>query len=119
MNGIWIIVIILFALSAALLIASFFKTDSSNQFQEEVEEMSLDILRDIQLLKDRVTVLEKELNVEAPEEDLSERVLDLTKNQIVKLYTRGLTVPEIAERLSMADSTVQSIIDGYIAEGMA
>lgn len=118
MDGIWIIVILLFAASVALLIASFFKKDSSNQLQEEVEELSLDMLHDIHIMKQRVAFLEQKMDIEPPEENKKERVLDITKKQVIKLYTRGVTVEEISSELKLQESTVQAIIDEYITEGM-
>lgn len=117
-NGIWIIVVLLLAAAVGLLIASFFKKDSGNQLQEEVEELSLDMLHDIHIMKQRVSYLEREMGFKSPQEVTEERVLGITKNQVVKLYTRGLTVDQIAAELKLNSETAQAIIDAYISEGL-
>ncbi|MBD8069147.1 hypothetical protein [Bacillus sp. PS06] len=51
----------LLALSIVLLLLSFFKRDSINELQEQVEELSMSHIQETYQLKKKISVLEEEL----------------------------------------------------------
>lgn len=113
----WIIAIIFFVISAGLLIYSFFIEDNTADIQEEIEEITLDMFQDMTHIRERLDLIEAQLNIEAADRPIVDRVTSITENQVVKLYTRGKTSEEIAEDLGLSVDVVTTIINDYISDG--
>lgn len=114
----WIVAILLFLISAGLLIFSFTKSNPESDEDKHLEEVSLDILENIYFLKKRVSTLEDKLEVVPNEGQLSDRVTDITQKHILTLFTRGLSAEKISDQLRISEVSVQHIIDTYISEGI-
>lgn len=113
----WIIAIIFFVISAALLIYSFFIEDNTADIQEEVEEITLDMFQDMTHIRERLDLIEENLNIDASDRPIKDRVTNITENQVIKLYTRGRSSEEIAEDIGLPVDVVNTIINGYISDG--
>lgn len=112
----WIIVIILLACAIILLGASFFiKEKPDEALLTQVAEWSLPLTKELQDVKERLTVLEKGAGME---KDVTERPLkkvnDLIKRQVISLYEKGLTYDAISEQLGLPETTVQLLVDNHL-----
>ncbi len=114
----WIIAIVFFVISAGLLIYSFFIEDNTADIQEEVEEITLNMFRDMTHIRKRLALIEDKLNIDhAADRPMNDRITTITENQIIKLYTRGRNYEGIAEDVGVPVETVTAIINNYISEG--
>lgn len=111
----WPIVIILFALSIILLLVSFFVKEDDAGVITEVADFTLQMTEEMHILKTRVTQLEKALgNTEAEDNPIViKKLSDVTKQQVLKLYEKGKTFDEIAEQLTLPETTVELVIDNH------
>lgn len=112
----WIIVIILFIAAIALIAWSFYKQDTGEKIQEEFEELSLQWLQEVNHLKERVVVLETELDVLSDELPKTDKVHEVVKNNIITLYTQGVSTEDISRQTRISEMTVKAIIDDYVLE---
>lgn len=134
---IWILVIALLAIAIVLLIASIYAKDNQN-IENQFEEFQIQQSRELYNIKTRVAEIEKELKEPAPlaygsgqnysngsaidEEKLvdeveavdSAEVSELTKEEVIRLYSQGFTMQEIASDVALNINTVQTIVDDYI-----
>lgn len=113
----WIIAIIFFVISAALLIYSFFIEDDTAGIQEEVEEITLDVYQDMSHIRERLDIIEEQLNINTADRPIKDRVTNITENQIIKLYTRGKSSEGIAEDVGLPADVIISVINDHISEG--
>lgn len=111
---VWMIVIILLIISVALIVWSFYKKDNGEKVKEEFEELSLQLMQDIYHLKNRVAILENELNITTEETLTSMKIHDVLKNHVVTLYTQGVSLENIASQTQLPVATVQVVVDEYI-----
>lgn len=111
---IWWIVIILLIISVALIVWSFYKKDNGEKVKEEFEELSLQLMQDIYHLKNRVAILENELNITTEETLTSMKIHDVLKNHVVTLYTQGVSLENIASQTQLPVATVQVVVDEYV-----
>ncbi|MFC6464446.1 helix-turn-helix domain-containing protein [Marinilactibacillus sp. GCM10026970] len=114
----WIIIGILFGISAILLVVSFLKKEEKDRTYKELEDVSLNLVQIIYGLNKRVKTLEKELKIENPEQTFPDRVTNMTQTHILTLFTQGLSAKEISEHLHVSEASVQHTIDAYIADGI-
>jgi len=114
----WILVIVLLAVAVGLFVASYFVKDPADQAQEEFEELSLNLLQDLHMMKKRLEVMEQEMEIESAEDVHNGRVMDITKRHVLTLYTKGISPEEIVEQIKIPQAAVHDIIDEYIAEGL-
>lgn len=134
---IWIIVIALLAIAIVLLIASIYAKDDQ-KIENQLEEFQIQQSRELYNIKTRVAEIEQELKEPAPlvygndqnypnetvvdEEQLVEEVdmvdttevSELTKEEVIRLYSQGFTMQEIAADVALNVKTVQTIVDDYI-----
>ncbi|MGX7099213.1 hypothetical protein HMPREF2811_02325 [Globicatella sp. HMSC072A10] len=134
---IWILVIALLAIAIVLLIASIYAKDDQN-IENQLEEFQIQQSRELYNIKTRVAEIEQELKEPAPlvydsdqnypnetvtdEEQLVEEVevvdtteiSELTKEEVIRLYSQGFTMQEIATDVALNVKTVQTIVDDYI-----
>ena len=134
---IWILVIALLAIAIVLLIASIYAKDDQ-KIENQLEEFQIQQSRELYNIKTRVAEIEQELKEPAPlvygndqnypnetvvdEEQLVEEVdmvdttevSELTKEEVIRLYSQGFTMQEIAADVALNGKTVQTIVDDYI-----
>lgn len=134
---IWILVIALLAIAIVLLIASIYAKDDQ-KIENQLEEFQIQQSRELYNIKTRVAEIEQELKEPAPlvysndqnypnetvvdEEQLVEEVdmvdttevSELTKEEVIRLYSQGFTMQEIAADVALNVKTVQTIVDDYI-----
>lgn len=134
---IWILVIALLAIAIVLLIASIYAKDEQ-KIENQLEEFQIQQSRELYNIKTRVAEIEQELKEPAPlvygndqkypnetvvdEEQLVEEVdmvdttevSELTKEEVIRLYSQGFTMQEIAADVALNVKTVQTIVDDYI-----
>ncbi|MGY3814234.1 helix-turn-helix domain-containing protein [Globicatella sulfidifaciens] len=134
---IWILVIALLAIAIVLLIASIYAKDDQ-KIENQLEEFQIQQSRELYNIKTRVAEIEQELKEPAPlvygndqnypnetvvdEEQLVEEVdmvdttevSELSKEEVIRLYSQGFTMQEIAADVALNVKTVQTIVDDYI-----
>lgn len=123
---IWLLVAGLLIIAIALLVASFYVKEETNS--DVQEELQIRQSEEILLIKERLAEVESLINqslasfndgLEQVEEPLVEEVelseiSDLTKEEVIRLYSQGYTMQEIANDVALNIKTVQLIIDDYI-----
>lgn len=112
----WLIVIVLLAIAIVLLFISFFTKDKNNTMNAEITDFTLQMTNDLHSLKKRVSELENQSGVAPDEEEIQspKKINELTKQQTVRLYEQGKTFDEIAEQLTIPETTVQLIVDNHL-----
>lgn len=134
---IWILVIALLAIAIVLLIASIYAKDDQ-KIENQLEEFQIQQSRELYNIKTRVAEIQQELKEPAPlvygndqnypnetvvdEEQLVEEVdmvdttevSELSKEEVIRLYSQGFTMQEIAADVALNVKTVQTIVDDYI-----
>ena len=138
---VWVVVLALLALAVFFLFISLFLKDNHNE--EEIDELAeglLELNREVYSLKKKIQELEgttvykgpsveptyEEVRAaktapvseetEAVEEATAEesgRLHNVTKQQIITLFSHGNSVETISEQLNVPVSTVQLVIDNY------
>lgn len=138
---VWVVVLALLALAVFFLFISLFLKDNHNE--EEIDELAeglLELNREVYSLKKKIQELEgttvykgpsveptyEEVRTaktapvseetEAVEEATAEesgRLHNVTKQQIITLFSHGNSVETISEQLNVPVSTVQLVIDNY------
>ena len=115
------IFIILLIIAIFLFLLSFFFKDPYKQLREEIDQLSMQHLKEIYQIKKKLKVLEEELlisEVEMTQPILPERsspsekkaVHDIIKNQVWSLAQQGIPIKQIAEQSSLPIQVVQAII---------
>ncbi|MCR6110439.1 hypothetical protein HXA35_08875 [Bacillus sp. A301a_S52] len=106
----WII-IGLFSLSAILFLLSFFQKDSNKEIENQVENMSIQMMQEIYYLKKKIKVLEEEFLMDSHK--LSEQEVaaataskSLTRDDVLSLYEEGYSIAHIAD---MTNSHIDDI----------
>ena len=140
---VWVVVLALLALAVFFLFISLFLKDNQNEEEiDELAEGLLELNREVYSLKKKIQELEgttvykgpsveptyeevraaktAEVPVaeitEAVEETTAEesgRLHNVTKQQIITLFSHGNSVESISEQLNVPVSTVQLVIDNY------
>ena len=138
---VWVVVLALLALAVFFLFISLFLKDNHNE--EEIDELAeglLELNREVYSLKKKIQELEgttvykgpsveptyEEVRAAKPEPVAEEteaveeataeesgRLHNVTKQQIITLFSHGNSVESISEQLNVPVSTVQLVIDNY------
>lgn len=124
---IWVLVIILLVIALILLVASFYAKDNQ-KLNELINDLQVQQVQEIYQIKARLTEVENELRQPSvllygesqdseaafvEEVDASE-VSDLTREEVIRLYSQGFTMEEIGKDVVLHPVTVQKIVDDYI-----
>jgi len=106
-------IIILLAASAVLFILSFFRRDRIKELEQEVEQLSMNVLQENYQMKKRLKILEEELLVDGEVLVPSKPAVgvnEIIKNQVFSLYSQGLDTRQIARQSSLPLETVRRLI---------
>lgn len=119
----------LLILSFILFILSAFLKDPYKSIREEIDQLSIQQLQEIYLIKKKLKVLEEELLVSdeafqpsipvrsiAPSPEKKE-IHEIIKNQVWSLVQQGLTVDQIAVRSSLTPHEVEAILKEMLNRG--
>ncbi|MCW6663513.1 helix-turn-helix domain containing protein [Aerococcaceae bacterium NML190073] len=120
---IWILVVALLVIAILLFVLSVYAKDGET-VDEKLSEFSVQQSQELLALKTRLAELEKEQrdtkvavnnydNVVEPE-PVVENVSDLTREEVIRLYSQGYTMSEISAEMTLTIPTIQDIIDNYI-----
>ncbi|EUJ31759.1 hypothetical protein MFLO_08107 [Listeria floridensis FSL S10-1187] len=120
-----VVIIILLVAAIALFVLSFMQKGDNKQLETELEEVASQLMHENYELKKRVSALEKLMNPEngqttdLPAEteestDLSPKMKDLLKKQVITLYTTGIATDEIVEQIALPREEVEQIIEEYL-----
>lgn len=128
---IWILVLALLVIAIVLLIASFYAKDDT-KLEENIEELRIQQSEALLDINNRLNEVEHTLqdpasyllssepsdNYPEAQEVLEEielaEISDLTKEEVIRLYSQGFTMQEIARDVALNVNTVQLIVDDYI-----
>ncbi|MGD6832266.1 hypothetical protein ACQCT5_08885 [Sutcliffiella halmapala] len=118
--------ILLIAIAAGLIALSFFVGDKYSELQEEVEQLSLDVVQDKYKLERKIKVLEEELLIgaaplhtkkvqekKAAHQDVSQE--DVT----ISLFKKGYTASQISQFTSTSIEKVESVLQSAKLKGNA
>lgn len=128
---IWILVGILLVLAIVFFVMSIYAKDDS--IQAHLDEFSIQQAHEIAALKARIVELET-VHLDAQSltkdtvsttrystdeyvEDSSisvEEISDMTREEVIRLYSQGYTMSEIAHHVALRPETIQVIVDDYI-----
>lgn len=126
MNFLEYLMIGLLAFSLLLLIISAFLKDPYKKIREEIDQLSMQQIQDMYIVKKKLKVLEEELlvndiNFQRASSVRSSSISNekkeihvIIKNQVWSLVQQGLTVEQIARQSSLTPSEVESIISENI-----
>ncbi|MDO4432855.1 MAG: hypothetical protein Q4B80_06000 [Aerococcaceae bacterium] len=119
---IWILVVALLAISIVCFVLSMYAKNAN--VDEKLDEFSVQQSQELFALKTRIAELERnrrleETTVAAPAETVDEAfsldsVSDLTKEEVIRLYSQGYTMSEISTEMALSTQAIQLIIDDYI-----
>lgn len=128
---IWILVIALLVIAIILFVISMYSKDSNN-VEEQLSEFSVQQSQELYSIKSRISELERtqrqvvannnvdysseaeELSTAIEEEFLPESISDMTREDVIRLYSQGYTMHEIAHEVKVSPQVVQHVIDDYI-----
>lgn len=117
----------LLAFAMILLISSAFMKDPYKILREEMDQLSMQQIQDMYVVKKKLKVLEEELlvndidfqPVSAISKASSEKkeIHEIIKNQVWSLVQQGLTTDQIARQSSLTPEEVESIIAEKMRRG--
>lgn len=129
---IWILVIALLVIAIILFVISMYSKDSSN-VEEQLSEYTVQQSQELYTIKSRLSELERDqrqsisnpnddfdsttdetLDAAQGEEIYPEAVSDMTREEVIRLYSQGYTMHEIAHEVKLNPQVVQHVIDDYI-----
>lgn len=129
---IWILVIALLVIAIILFVISMSSKDSSN-VEEQLSEYTVQQSQELYTIKSRLSELEREqrqlvlsstdaydgtnddaTDLIVEEEYFPEAVSDMTREEVIRLYSQGYTMHEIAHEVKLNPQLVQHVIDDYI-----
>ncbi len=124
-----IIIISLVAVSLLLIVFSFFKKDRLTDLEKNVEDLSLQHIQDIYILKKKIKILEEELLIQDTElfsstnsnmhsSDNSIKVNEILQSQVLSLYQQGLSVEEIHTRSALSHEEIITILNNNQLRGI-
>lgn len=120
------ILISLFVFSILLFLVSLFLKDPYKEIREELDQLSMQQLQELYLIKKKLKVLEEELLVDDIElsPPLSQTgssdkkiVHDIIKNQVWSLAQQGTPIEQIAKLSSLSVQDVQGILMEFSFRG--
>ncbi|MED3571627.1 hypothetical protein ACTHQT_08970 [Cytobacillus praedii] len=118
----------LLAFALILLIISAFLKDPYKIIREEIDQLSMQQIQEMYVIKKKLKVLEEELLVgdEAFHPSSSSRqsfpsekkeIHEIIKNQVWSLAQQGLTVDQISRQSSLSPTEVETILSEMIERG--
>ena len=113
----WTLPIILLIIGLICIIASFFLGNSSSNYADELEKVSISLHQETNGLKKRLKAVEEELMIGVgPLPSMPVKTTKSTKpvheiivNQILSLHSQGYSISEIAKRSSLSNEEVISV----------
>lgn len=129
---IWILVIALLVIAIILFVMSMYSKDSGS-VEEQLSEFTVQQSQELYSIKSRISEIERgqrhvstvssddfhpasdERNVTTDEiESYSESISDMVREEVIRLYSQGYTMHEIAHEVKLNADVVQHVIDDYI-----
>ncbi|WP_417899599.1 hypothetical protein ABN702_04635 [Bacillus haimaensis] len=118
--------ILLIAIAAGLIALSFFVGDKYSELQEEVEQLSLDVVQDKYKLERKIKVLEEELLIGAAplhNKKVQEKKAvhhDVSQEDVtISLFKKGYTASQISQFTSTSIEKVESVLQTAKLKGNA
>ena len=129
----WILVCILLVVAIVLFALSIYVKDDN--VQDQLDEFTAQQSQELYAMKTRLAELEKAareqeaVKVEVPEQTGNHYVeaeaepalevnlydvSDLTREEVIRLYSQGYTMHEISHHVALSQEIIQSIVDDYI-----
>ena len=127
----WILVCILLVVAIVLFALSIYVKDDN--VQDQLDEFTAQQSQEFYAMKTRLAELEKAareqeaVKVEVPEQTGNHYVeaeaepalevndvSDLTREEVIRLYSQGYTMHEISHHVALSQEIIQSIVDDYI-----
>ena len=129
----WILVCILLVVAIVLFALSIYVKDDN--VQDKLDEFTAQQSQEFYAMKTRLAELEKAareqeaVKVEVPEQTGNhyveaeaepalevnlDDVSDLTREEVIRLYSQGYTMHEISHHVALSQEIIQSIVDDYI-----
>lgn len=129
----WILVCILLVVAIVLFALSIYVKDDN--VQDQLDEFTAQQSQEFYAMKTRLAELEKAareqeaVKVEVPEQTGNhyveaeaepalevnlDDVSDLTREEVIRLYSQGYTMHEISHHVALSQKIIQSIVDDYI-----
>ena len=129
----WILVCILLVVAIVLFALSIYVKDDN--VQDQLDEFTAQQSQEFYAMKTRLVELEKAareqeaVKVEVPEQTGNhyveaeaepalevnlDDVSDLTREEVIRLYSQGYTMHEISHHVALSQEIIQSIVDDYI-----
>ena len=129
----WILVCILLVVAIVLFALSIYVKDDN--VQDQLDEFTAQQSQEFYAMKTRLSELEKAareqevVKVEVPEQTGNhyveaeaepalevnlDDVSDLTREEVIRLYSQGYTMHEISHHVALSQEIIQSIVDDYI-----
>lgn len=130
---IWILVIALLVIAIILFVMSMYSKDSGN-VEEQLNEFTVQQSQELYSIKSRISEIERsqrhvrtdsaddyhrpavdEQSVHPDEiASYSESISDMVREEVIRLYSQGYTMHEIAHEVKLNADVVQHVIDDYI-----
>jgi hypothetical protein len=118
----------LLAFALILLVVSAFFKDPYKTLREEIDQLSMQQIQEMYVIKKKLKVLEEELLVGEETFNPSpimrpsfssekKEVHEIIKNQVWSLAQQGLTVEQISRQSSLAPNEVETILSEMIERG--
>ena len=112
----WILVCILLVVAIVLFALSIYVKDDN--VQDQLDEFTAQQSQEFYAMKTRLAELEKAAREQeavkpALEVNLDD-VSDLTREEVIRLYSQGYTMHEISHHVALSQEIIQSIVDDYI-----
>lgn len=107
----------LIVISAVLIVLSFFQRDKIKELEEEVEQLSMEVVQDKYKLERKIKVLEEELLV-GPSPSESFKSGQASEEEVaISLYQKGYTAQQIAQFTSTPLAKVQTMLQSVQKKG--
>lgn len=126
------VLITLLIISILLFIVSIFLKDPYKSLREELDQLSMQQIQEMYVIKKKLKVLEEELLLDeqamphmmntfkpqAPSINTEKKEIhDIIKNQVIVLSKQGLSIDQIARQSSLTAEEVQSILHEMKSQG--
>lgn len=124
------IIIALLIISVLLLVFSFFKKDRITELEKNIEELSIKHIQDLYQLKKKISILEEELLIQetrsgpiakekvTKDTNNPSKISDILKNQVLSLYQQGLSIEEIAQRSTLSQGEIFTLLQNIKSRGI-
>ena len=123
------IIIALLIISILLLVFSFFKKDRITELEKNIEEVSIKHIQDLYQLKKKISVLEEELLIQetrsgpitkkkvTEDNKNPSKISKILNNQVLSLYQQGLSIEEIAQRSTLSQGEIFTLLQNSKSRG--